>query len=463
MAKDVHMKQRHNFIFYDTETSDRDPFFGQIYQLAAALTDAKLNPIDSLNLRSKRLPHVLPSPGALLVNGLDASSLDQAQYSNYGFAGEVRRRFTEWTPSIICGYNSFGFDEKCLRSLFYQNLYPPYLTQLDGNSRIDILPLTQAAELLYPGALEYPLNNKGKTSKKLEHVAPANGFEEHNAHDALGDVEATIHVARLIKSRAPVLWEAAIEARTRRHAASKAGQNNFFYIHDRNFGHPITFPAMTVGQAHGGRDLVVADLRFDAPEIGSLDQDQLFTGPRRYCRIVKLGEAPLIFSPEEFEAMPHGLSWKTAEIEARMQAWRVILAIEDIPSIYADQQTPFDTAEHPEAAIYENFTAFDNDAAAMRDFHAAALDGKLQAMGQLTDPRFRTFAKRIIFENFPQLLSDVERANYATAIRQRLNSEDEVPWVTVNKAKCDIEKLKKKHPERKEELQRIYNYLDRHK
>ena len=99
----------------------------------------------------------------------------------------------------------------------------------------------------------------------------------------------------------------------------------------------------------------------------------------------------------------------------------------------------------------------------MRDFHAAALDGKLQAMGQLTDPRFRTFAKRIIFDNFPQLLGDVERANYATAIRQRLNSEDAVPWVTVNRAIDDIEKLKKKHPERKEELQRIYDYLDRQK
>ena len=216
------------FIFYDTETSDRDPFFGQIYQLAAVLTDSDLNPIDSFDLRSKRLPHVLPSPGALLVNGLDPSSLDQAQYSNYEFAGEVRRRFIEWTPSIICGYNSFGFDEKCLRSLFYQNLYPPYFTQLEGISRIDILPLTQAAELLYPSALEYPLNDKGKTSKKLEHVAPANGFEEHNAHDALGDVEATIYVARLIKSRAPVLWEAAIEARARRQAAAKAYQFRLF-------------------------------------------------------------------------------------------------------------------------------------------------------------------------------------------------------------------------------------------
>ena len=184
---------------------------------------------------------------------------------------------------------------------------------------------------------------------------------------------------------------------------------------------------MTVGRVHSGRDLLVADLRFDAPEIGSLDVDEFFTGPRRLCRIVKLGEAPLIFSPEEFEAMPHGLSWSFSEIEARMQAWRVIQAKEDISSIYADQQTPFDTAEHPEAAIYEHFAAFDNDAAAMRNFHDAAPEGKLLAMGQLSDPRFRTFARRVIFDNFPQLLSDVEIANYATAIRQRLNSENEMP------------------------------------
>ena len=44
-----------NFIFYDTETSDRDPFFGQIFQFAAVLTDADLNPIDSFDIRYKLL------------------------------------------------------------------------------------------------------------------------------------------------------------------------------------------------------------------------------------------------------------------------------------------------------------------------------------------------------------------------------------------------------------------------
>jgi len=117
------------------------------------LTDADLNHIDSFDLRSKRLPHVLPSPAALLVNGLGPACIDQAPNTNYEFTGEVRRRLNEWTQSIICGYNSFGFDEKCLRSLFYQNLYPPYLTQLDGNSRIDISCRSHKQQNFYTQAL----------------------------------------------------------------------------------------------------------------------------------------------------------------------------------------------------------------------------------------------------------------------------------------------------------------------
>ena len=93
MAKNVPMKHQQNFIFYDTETSDRDPFFGQIYQLAAVLTDADLNSIDSFDLRSKRLPHVLPSPGALLVNGLDPPPLIRRHIQITSLLA-VRRRFT---------------------------------------------------------------------------------------------------------------------------------------------------------------------------------------------------------------------------------------------------------------------------------------------------------------------------------------------------------------------------------
>lgn len=51
--------------------------------------------------------------------------------------------------------------------------------------------------------LEWPVDDLGRHSFKLDSLAPANEFTNHDAHDALGDVEATIHIAALM-APAPV-------------------------------------------------------------------------------------------------------------------------------------------------------------------------------------------------------------------------------------------------------------------
>ena len=448
-----------NFIFYDTETSDRDPFFGQIFQLAAIRTDEDLASVDEFDIRSKRLPHILPSPGALLVNGLDPHQLDQAPFTNYEFAGQVRKRLLDWSPAIVSGYNIFGFDEKYLRSLFYQNLYPPYLSQTNGNSRIDILPLVQAVEHLYPDALIYPLNEKGRTSKKLEDIAPANGFENHNAHDALGDVEATIFVAELIKTKAPILWRAALDAKNRHGARMRANRTPVFFIHDRNYGHPITFPATIIGAIHNGRDLLVADLRFDLPAQSEISIDKLFNGPTRLCRTIKLAEAPLLFSLEEFHSMPHSYKWDQTTINDRLELWASIKEKIDITELYSEQLTPFEKAEYPEAAIYEDFEAFDRDAQIMRSFHEANPTEKLELVNCFSDARFRTFARRIIYDNYFEILDAEESSTFANAILDRLNQADEVPWVTVSRALREADELLEQHSNFTQNILKIKEFL----
>ena len=59
------------------------------------------------------------------------------------------------------------------------------------------------------------INEKGKINFKLDQLAPANGFKSHNAHDALGDVEATIFILNIIKTKAPELYEQLIETRNK--------------------------------------------------------------------------------------------------------------------------------------------------------------------------------------------------------------------------------------------------------
>ena len=96
-----------------------------------------------------------------------------------------------------------------MRQMFYQNLQPNiFATQFFDNSRLDVMKMVFAVFAENPDILEWPINEKGKINFKLDQLAPANGFKSHNAHDALGDVEATIFILNIIKTKAPELYEA---------------------------------------------------------------------------------------------------------------------------------------------------------------------------------------------------------------------------------------------------------------
>ena len=64
-----------SFVFYDTETTGTQSAFDQILQFAAERTDDDLQEIDRFEIRSRLLPYVVPSPGALRVTGLTIDQL----------------------------------------------------------------------------------------------------------------------------------------------------------------------------------------------------------------------------------------------------------------------------------------------------------------------------------------------------------------------------------------------------
>lgn len=111
----------------------------------------------------------------------------------------IAEKLREWSPAIFIGYNTLAFDEPLLRQAFYQTLQPICLTNTNGNHRADLLRIAQATAALAPNALAVPISVKGKPILRLDTLAPANGFAHQNAHDALADVEAAIHMAQLIR------------------------------------------------------------------------------------------------------------------------------------------------------------------------------------------------------------------------------------------------------------------------
>ena len=199
------------------------------------VTDSQLNEIESVNLRCRRHPHIVPAFGALMTTGINPETLDQANMSNY----------MTWQASLP-NYSINGRQQHLLattpfalmiflRQLFYKNLYPIYQTQVMGNGRLDILKLVSVVLELEPNILKYALTDKGKPNKKLESLALLNGFQNHNAHDALGDVRATIFLAKIIKERCPDIWADYFTSRSKHLFEDALYQKGLFYNHRHKF------------------------------------------------------------------------------------------------------------------------------------------------------------------------------------------------------------------------------------
>src|SRR5215471_8448252 len=100
------------FIFYDTETTGTSTAFDQILQFAAVLTDDEFNERDQFEIRCRILPNVVPSPGAMWVNRINARNLTNENYpSHYQMVSKIREKLLSWSPAVFIGFNSLSFDE----------------------------------------------------------------------------------------------------------------------------------------------------------------------------------------------------------------------------------------------------------------------------------------------------------------------------------------------------------------
>ena len=84
-----------------------------------------------------------------------------------------------------------------------------------GNSRWDILDVARCAYALRPDGINWPKNEQGKVSFKLEHLTVANGLDHGKAHDAVSDVRATIALAKLLRDKQPKLFNYLYQQRSK--------------------------------------------------------------------------------------------------------------------------------------------------------------------------------------------------------------------------------------------------------
>jgi len=204
-------------LWHDYETFGQNPASDRPAQFAALRTDLDLNPVDDPVVIYCQVPNdYLPQPEACLITGITPQLANRKGVCEAQFAALVHEQFSRPNTCAV-GYNSIRFDDEVSRHLFYRNFYDPYAREWQhGNSRWDVLDLMRAAYALRPEGIDWPLDEDGLPSFRLERLSEANHIEHANAHDALADVHATIEMARKVKLAQPKLYDYLFALRNKR-------------------------------------------------------------------------------------------------------------------------------------------------------------------------------------------------------------------------------------------------------
>ena len=431
------------FVFYDTETTGSDTFYDQILQFAAIKTDDALNEIDRFEIRCRIQPHILPAPGALIVTGVTLDQLsDPALPSHFEMAEAIHQKLSEWSPAVFAGYNSLEFDEDLLRQAFYQSLLTPYVTNTNGNSRLDVMCLALALNEFEPGRLEIPQRADGEATFKLDRLAPANGFLHPNAHDAMADVEATIFLAKIAKERAPWIWDHLLKMGKKAEAVRNAlGAPVRLYTEFR-YNKPNHWLVSAIGVDTENKGSVIAfNLAHDPAELLSVDDESLrkwaATKPKP-LRTIKANGSPILFDLEMARDRVDLMKIGEPEIMRRAQV------LQDSPELrhrlllaYVATREVYEQSPWLEEQIYRGFPG-SRDAALMREFHRGSWPTRAEVAGQFDDDRYRKIARRIVFNHRPDLLDEETRQAFSAAVARRWLTEGKAKWLTLEKAQAEI-------------------------
>ena len=429
------------FFFYDLETSGLNPRQDRIMQFAGQRTDMNLEPIgEPYNLLVTLNDDTLPNPDALMVTGITPQKTVEEGYSEAQFARMLSEEI--FTPETIAvGFNNIRFDDEFIRHLLWRNFHDPYeWSWKDGRSRWDLLDVVRLTRALRPEGIEWPLDDKGEPSNRLELITSANSIAHENAHDALADVIALIAVTKLIKQKQPQLYDYLLKMRDKKAVQQLVNVDDkkpFVYAsgrYDKEFAKTtVAFPLTT--SRNGG--VVVYDLRYDPTPFVGLSVEELSAKifasweERQAEEFVKLPVKELQYNRcpavAPLGVLEQGDGWRKISLDAEtIQKHQNILLnhpgfAEKLRSIFENKPV-FKKMPDPEARLYDGFlndrdrlqveAVRNADERELADFHPEFQDERLT-------PLLLHYKAR----NFPRSLSEDDLTQWEAWRAQHLQAQ----------------------------------------
>jgi exodeoxyribonuclease I len=364
-----------------------------------------------------------------------AQLLDPELPSLFEFTQTIAALIARWSPATWTGFNSIHFDEEMLRQAFYQNLQPDiFATQFNGNTRLDILTALYAVWHRQPDLFEWPVDDTGRVRFKLDRIAPLNGFTAHNAHDALGDVEATIHIARQIAQRAPGLWAELLSNRDKGSVQARLATYQPMALVERFAGGP---PRATIGcfcgtSASNPNQAAFFDLDAGDPaELIAADDANVFKAvdaSPKVIRSLSVNKSPALLSVPA----PSAEHLQRAAVIAQAPEFRARVAQALASRFPEDPAAPTPPVEKQ---IFGGFYSH-ADKTLLAEFQFADWRRRQEIVASLSDARLRQLGRRLVAFYAPELLSAEERAQYQAWLEARFSAPDvlDTEWTSRDRA-----------------------------
>lgn len=408
-------------------------------QFAGIRTDMNFKQIgEPYNLFVKLDEATLPNPEALLVTGITPQQTQADGLSEADFAKLLSTEI--FTPdTITVGFNNIRFDDEFIRHLFWRNFYDPYeWAWKDGRSRWDLLDVVRMTRALRPEGIEWPVDDKGQPTNRLELLTKVNGIDHFTAHDALSDVKALIAVAKLIREKQPNLFSYLQEMRDKNKIKQLVNldvKQPFVYTSGRyDTEHQKTTVAFPLTAAPNG-NVVVYDLRHDPTDFVNLSVKELSSRlhasweERQAEDFVRLPLKELQYNRAPAVA-PLGVleqedGWGKIHLDqVTIQKYQAQLLkypdfAERVREVF-ENKPDFPSAPDPESRLYDSFLN-DGDRLRVESIRLADETKLVDLHPTFQDERLPGLLIHYKARNFPKSLSEDEAASWEAWRTERLS------------------------------------------
>ncbi len=446
--------------WYDYETFGTDPRHDRLAQFAGLRTDEDLNVIsDPLVMYCKPADDMLPDPIACMVTGITPQKARDEGLIEAEFIAAIHHEFA--TPgTCVAGYNNIRFDDEFTRHTLYRNFYNAYSHEWQhGNSRWDIIDMVRLTRALRPEGIEWPFDNEGRPSNRLELLTASNGIRHEAAHDAMSDVYATIAVARLIRDTQPRLYDYVYQHR-RKDAVLKLfnlrTHEALLHVSAKySMARNSIAMVMPICQHPVNKNgVIVYDLSFDPTQYIQSDIDEIAGSIFTPASELPEGTARIALKTVHANKCPVVVPLKTMDDDTaarlnidvaqnlahRDQVLQHMATLQQkTQQVFVQQDFPAVT--DPDAQLYSGGFFSNGDYARMQRIQHSAPDELATLQQAYDDARIPEMLFRYRARNYPETLDAGEKQRWEEYRRQKF-TDPACGIRTLNQVKASIETLR---------------------